>query len=180
MSPLLKNILRIIFYGIVFFIIDYFLESANAIRQIQFSYSYPVMVFISVVFGPYVGGFGIALGLLLKQIGEHSLDILYIFCSFLNCFSIGYYMRYLDIQNGFFERSDMAKFNMYQLASNFVCWNLIYAVLSHFIYHTNLWEVLQKGFWQALGNFLSNLVAASIFLALYARSRVSAANFYRN
>ena len=180
MNQTLKNIFRIIFYGIIFFTIEHFLESTDIITQIQFSFSNPLMVFVSVIRGPAVGALSIAFGEFLEQLVHHQRDWLFILVSSINCAWIGYGMRNVDIHNGFFERSDVAHFNKVQVISNIICWVILRPLLNYLIHHTNVMEDLQKGFWVALGYFTSNLVAATIFLALYARSRITAANFYRN
>lgn len=180
MNPTLKKILRIIFYGIIFFVAEYFWDTENVIDPIRITYSYPLMVFVSVIRGPFVGGMAIALGRALLQIGQDQFVWQPVLISAVNCAWIGFGMREVDIQNGFFERNDVALFNKIQIISNVVCWIILYPGLNYFIYHASLSAEFWDGFWQALGNILSNLVATTILLALYARSRISAANFYRN
>ncbi len=180
MNPTLKKVLRIFFYGIIFFIIEHFFDATDSITKIQFSYANPLMVFVSVVQGPVVGALSITFGEFLEQIIHHESDWIFTLISAINCAWIGYGMRNVDIHNGFFERADVSHFNKVQLFSNIVCWLLLRPFLNYYLIHANIWDELRKGFWVTMGYFLSNLIAATIFLALYARSRVSAANFYRN
>lgn len=180
MNPIWKNILRIFFYGFIFFVIEHFFEIRDTITRIQFSFSNPLMVFVSVVCGPVVGALSIAFGQFLELSTHHNTDWIFILLSALNCASIGYGMRKVDIHNGFFDRSDVTHFNKVQILSNLICWILLRPLLIHFVYHTNIIQELEKGFWMVMGYFISNSIVATIFLALYARSRVTAANFYRN
>lgn len=180
MSPFIKNILRIICYGGVYFIFERFLVMGGPVRNITVSCTYPFLVFISVVNGPLVGGLSAALGKYLIQINAPSVDWILIICAFLNCAWIARGMKDVGIRNGVFNRIDILHFNNVQLLSNIVCWVLVYPLLTHFLLKVNLMEVFQSGIWTALGYFLSDVIAATLFLAIYAQSRMTAVNFYRN
>lgn len=84
------------------------------------------------------------------------------------------------INNGFFERKEIARFMKVQLISNFATWWLIYPLLSLLLYHTELKPVMDEGFLNALGYFISDMLISTLFLSLYAQGRFSKANFYRN
>ena len=180
MSRFTKNILYILLYGIIFFLIEKFISFTGVISYLNFSYSQPVMVFLSIIQPPLVGGLGAALGSFLIQIGENGYDWIMILCFFINCASIGWGMRNQKVNKGFFERREISRFFKIQLVSNFVTWWLIYPLLSLLIYHTDLKTALDEGFRSALGYFISDMLISTLFLTLYAQSRFSKANFYRN
>ena len=180
MNSTLKKTLQVLFYGACFYLLNRFLLTEAAIAMIRFNYSHPFIVFISVIRGPWLGGFGYALGEFLTEIGKDSFDWIAIACSFLNCFSIGICMKSVDIHMGFFEKKDIIRFNNIQLIFNLACWSILYPVLSSFFMHIDLKIAFSQGIWKSIGFYISDLTATTLFLVLYARTRVSEANFYRN
>ncbi len=180
MNRFTKNILYILLYGIIFYLIEKFINSTGVISYFSYSYSQPIMVFLSIIRPPLVGGFSAALGSFLIQIGKNTYDWILILCFFINCASIRWGMRNQKINNGFFERGDISRFSKVQLASNLVTWWLIYPLLSMLISHAELKPALDEGFRNALGYFISDMLISTLFLSLYAQSRFSKANFYRN
>ena len=182
MKSILNNFFRILLYGSVFYLLDRFLSAGTIISRIRFNYSHPFIVFISVIRGPWIGGFSFALGEFLTEIGGESFDWLAIICSFLNCFLIGKSIKNDEIYMGFFDKKDIIHFNNTHLLFNLICWTLIYPLVSHFLLHssTNLFASLSQGFWKSTGFYISDLIAATLFLMLYSRTRITEANFYRN
>lgn len=180
MSPFLKKIFYIFLYGGLFFVLERYANINTAYRYIRFSLSNPLMNFVSVVYGPIVGGLSIAFGELLTFIVNKSYDWIAMGCAFINCAAIGFSMRSVDIAQGFFQRKDRTYFNTSQTLCNIIGWTVLFPLLNHFIRHTEIWPLLQMGFWNALSFSLSNSIVTTLFLSLYARTRISAANFYRN
>lgn len=180
MSKLFKNVLLILLYGALFFLLERYLTEKTGINGVQYTFSHPLLAFVSVIEGPLIGGFGFAVGELFLQIGSRNIDWIRIICSFLNCAMIGWLTDTTNIKRGIFERGDALRFNRTQLLSNLVCWMLLYPLLVHLIEKETLFPLMQREFWVMLGYVISDLISATIFLSLYARSRISLENFYRN
>ena len=180
MGNILKKILYIVLAGGIFFVLSKYLSPHPDSVKFYFTYAHPLMLFIAIVVDPLVGGLGFALGVFFLLIGTEPIDWIAIVCAFLNAASVGYFMPTEDLHNGFFFRKSIMIFNTIQTGSNFLCWGLIYPLLTWLIYHEPFLELVDVGLRYALSFSLSCLVFCTLHLEMYARSRFSAANFYRS
>ena len=176
---ILQKILKILLFGILYFVANRFVDPLTDFEAISFSYSFALLISFSVIDGPLVGGLSIALGTFLSQVTANRFNWIFIICSFLDCFLVGYSMNYLDIRNGFFESKDITNFNRNQLLSHIACWMIIYPALAYFNFKEPIIPTMGKGFYIAFGYFISCLIVSTLSLDIYSRTRVSEANFYR-
>lgn len=180
MRPLLKKLFFSLLAAGNYYVIIRFLSPRPAGNIFYFSYAQPYMVFLSIVVDPLVGGLGFALGEMLGMIGGNNFDIFFLFCCFLNGGSIGLLFPPKELNQGYFPKKDIVQFNSIQTVSNFVVWALFYPLYLWLFKGIGFVEVHTLGLRYALGFSISCLVAGSLFLAIYAQSRFSEANFYRS
>ena len=182
MRQFLKNILLILVFAAIYYLLELFFKTTTPKYPIHISMAHPFMVFISIVISPWIGGISIALGSLLLQIlyGQTHINWVVIICPFLNCVSIGYLMKRIDLGKEYFGWKLIAQFIKIQSAATFVCWVIIYPILNVVMRKKNYLTYLNRGFWQSLGFILSCGVATTLFLMLYVRSQFTEANFYRS
>ena len=176
---ILQKILKILLFGILYFLVNRFIDPLIEFAPISFSYSFALLISISVIDGPLVGGLSIALGTFLGQFAANRYNWIFIICSFLDCALVGYSMNYLDIHNGIFERKDITNFNRNQLMSQIACWMISYPALAYFNFKEPIIPTIGKGFYIAFSYFISCLIISTLSLDIYSRTRVSEANFYR-
>lgn len=180
MRSLLKKLFYSVIAGGAYFLIIRFLSPRPAESTFYFSYAQPFMVFLSIVVDPIVGGLGFALGEYLAMIGGNNIDGFFLFCCFLNGAGIGLFFSPNDLRQGFFSKKDIIQFNSIQLLSNFIVWSFFYPLYLRMFKGTDFVSMHVMGLRYALGFSISCLVAGSLFLAIYAQSRFSEANFYRS
>ena len=160
--------------------LELFLGADTPVKQINISVGFPFLVFLSIVINPYLGGLGLALGNFIVLYILENIDWGIIICSFLNCVTIGFVMKKINLRNEFFGRDQIIFFNRVQIASNLVYWTGLYPVFKFLVMHGDYLKTLSWGAWQTFGNTLSCLLATTMFLVLYSRSQYTEANFYRS
>ena len=186
MREFLKKTLLILAFAVIYYLLEEYFNTKISTKTpgtpIHITIAHPFMVFISIVIDSWVGGIGIAIGSLILQIqhGQSIINWVVVICPFLNCLSIGYMMKSIDLRNEYFGRKLIYRFFKIQIISTFVCWVIIYPLLNVLMWHKGYLTYLSRGFWQSLGFILSCGIATTLFLMLYARSRFTEANFYRS
>lgn len=181
MISFLKKILYIIILAGLYYVLERFVKITTAFRYIQFSYAQPLMNFASVVFGPAIGAAASGIGeLLVSGWKDPSYDWVAIGCAVVNCGTIGVSMIHSNINDGFFMRKDVVRFNLTHFFSGMICWGIIYPGLSVLLMHAEFQAAMNYGFGRFIGMSIMNFVSGTLLLSLYARSRINEANFYRN
>lgn len=181
MTSFIKKVFLILILAAAYYILERYLQIATAFKYIQFCYAQPLVNSASVIFGPFVGSFASGLGeILLCRLQNLPIDWPSVLSAFLNCGIIGFAMKDLDIKNGFFMKKDVTRYNTVHLFSSFGCWAVLYPVTSFLFKLKQFIPAFHYGFGQALGMCVTNFVAGTLLLSLYAKSRITAANFYRS
>ncbi|MBR6088532.1 MAG: ECF transporter S component [Anaerolineaceae bacterium] len=180
MKEFLKKVLLIILFAGLFYFFERYRFILASEKHFHLCYSHPLLNFASVIFGPVIGGLAITLGMFFLHINEGPVRWLLMGCALLNCASIGFLMRKIDIKNGFFYRKDVIYFNFVQASSNYLIWWLIFPALHTLILHEPFRKYFEEGFIYALCLSISSSIVATMFLTLYSRARFSEANFYQN
>ena len=185
MRTFIKNVLLIILFAGAYFVLEVFLGADTPVKQIDISVGFPFLVFLSIVINPFLGALGLALGnfIVLYTLANQiigNVDWGIIICSFLNCISISLAMKKINLRNEFFGRDQIIYFNRVQIVSNLFYWAGLYPLFKFLLKHGEYLKTLSWGMWQAFGNTLSCLLAATLFIVLYSRSQYTEANFYRS
>lgn len=174
-----KNLLIIIIGAGIYCVLERFVGISTSLDGVRITYAQPFIIWLSVLAGPLIGGITGGIGELLSQIGGPALDLSMVICTILNCSVIGFFTRKIDVNKGFFGKNEVFLFDKVQIISNFIIWEIPYTAIKVLIYRENLSAALERGFWIALNNSISCMLITSLFLALYAEARMTAANFYR-
>ena len=179
MRLFVKRVFIILLAAGIYCLLERFVGISTSLEGVRITYAQPFIVWVSVLTGPLIGGITGGIGEFLSQIGTPAWDWTTIICTILNCTVIGFFSRKIDVNNGFLSRNDIFYFNKVQVISNFIVWEIPYTALNILIYGEELSAALGRGFWIALNNSISCMMITSLFLALYAKTRITAANFYR-
>ena len=180
MRSLARKILTIIIGAGIYCVLERFVGISTSLDGVRITYAQHFIIWVSVLTGPVIGGITGGIGEALSQIGLPSLDWITVFCTVLNCVAIGYFTRNLDVNNGFCNRNDIFYFEKVQMISNFLVWEIPYTALNVLVCREKIAIALYRGFWISLNNSISCMLLTSLFLSLYAKTRMSAANFYRD
>ena len=180
MRPLARNILTIIIAASIYCVLERFVGISTSLDGVRITYAQPFIVWIAVLTGPVIGGITGGIGEALSQIGTPSLDWITVLCTILNCVVIGHFTHNIDVNNGFCNRNDIFYFEKVQMISNCLVWEIPYTFLNFLVNKEKITIALYRGFWIAMNNSISCMLLTSLFLSLYAKTRMSAANFYRD
>ena len=181
MNSFVKKLLYIILFAGIYFLLERFALINTAFDNVQFCYAQPVANCVSVILGPFVGSFAAAIGeFFVTHFQNTPNDWIAVACAFLSTGAVGLSMKDVDIKNGFFQRSDVLRFNAAHTLATFVCWVILYPRLSALLMHKEVHQAFIHGVGQAIGMWVTNFVVGTLLLTLYAKSRISAANFYRS
>ncbi len=161
-------------------VMDLFTGIRTALGNLHITYAEPFLVFISAVAGPISGAITGCIGQLIIQVREGDLDWPMTICAVLTCILIGFFTRSIEIKKGVFEKKEMASFNKVQILTNFLIWALAYPALTFFFTRTDLFNTFRMGFYIAVHNIISCTLLSTLFLAVYARTRMTPETFYRN
>lgn len=180
MNPTFKKILLIILFGCGFYLIDQYDGIQTTIRNVRISYSFPLLAFCSVIYGPVVGGCAGLLGQVIVQTGELVPDWFAVIATVLYCVMIGLFCRKIDIGNGFFSRQDATFFNKVHIGASVIIFQFFYPLLNIIFNKIGIRDALTQGAIVSIDIVIGCMLLATMFLALYAKTRISAANFYRS
>lgn len=179
MRPLSKKIIVIVFAAGLYCVLERFSGISTSLESLRITYAQPFIVWVSVLGGPLIGGIAGGIGELISQIWNPEWDWPVVLCTILNCAAIGFFTNKIDVNSGFFGRNDIFYFEKVQIISNLIVWEIPYTALNMWLREENWTVSLYRGFWIALNNLVSCMMLTSLFLALYVKSRMTAANFYR-
>ena len=178
MKSLFKRIVVILISSGIFYVIAHYMGISTSFESIRVAYDHSLAVIISVMFGPIVDAFSGEIGQTLTQLMELTPDWISVGCTVLNTGLIGFLMRKNDINNGFFYRKEAISFTRAQTLCNFAVWGVLSPVLNILIVHAEFQQAVLHGLRIAFNNSVSCMLVASLFLSIYARSRISELNFY--
>ena len=177
-----KNIIRIILSGAVFYLLNRFADVQTEIEAIRFTYAYPFLSCISIVFGPLVAGFAGILGLLFPLLLENAVfQWIDPACLFLFCLSIVIISGHrMNITDGILGPNDITVFIRTQLIVNTFIWLIVRPILYHFVLNVRIAGVLEEGFLMALNRSLSGMLIGTLLLGIITGARYSESWFYRS
>ena len=151
----------------------------TAFGNLHITYAEPFLVFVTTVAGPISGAITGFIGQLIIQVREGDLDWPMTICTIVTCILIGFSTRSIEIKKGVFEKREIFSFNRFQILTNFLVWALAYPALTFYITRAELFNTFRTGFYIAVHNIISCTLMSTLFLAVYARTRITTETFYR-
>ena len=114
-------------------------------------------------------------------------SILMIVINGLDAVILGILCRKIDVRSGFFGKNELLTFLKSFTLSHFLCYFVIRSAVRFIYGHSQgiaaanyMPGVLSSGLWMFLIDAILSLDVSTLLLVVYARTRVSEANFYRN
>ena len=183
---LIRILMTVVSIGLFAFLHDHAVIPLT-IQHVRISYAYPFRDFISVVMGPVAGGLVGAVGTLLTADDFSINNILMIVINGLDAVILGILCRKIDVRSGFFGKNELLTFLKSFTLSHFLCYFVIRSAVRLIYGHSQgiaaanyMPGVLSTGLWIFLIDAILSLDVSTLLLVVYARTRVSEANFYRN
>ncbi len=183
MTSFPKKTLVILFAGVIFFLLDRFADVQTAFESVRFTYAYPFISCITVLFGPLVGGLAGILGLFIYFLLYHNFYIwIEMICVFLFCLFSGIYScSRVNIRDGILDNKDIQIYNRGQFFSNLFIWIILRPAIYHYVSRgPGFLAVMKNGFVLTLNRSLSCMIIGSILLGILTGARYMEAGFYRS
>ncbi len=181
----LRILMTVVSIGLFAFLHEYAVIPLS-VANVRISYAYPYRDFISVVMGPVAGGLVGAVGTLVTAEDFSLSSILMIVINGLDAVILGILCRKIDVKSGFFGKNELLTFLKSSVLGHFICYIVVRTVVLCFFNDApNLGEdvlprTLSTGMWMLLIDSILSLDVTTLLLVVYAKTRVSEANFYRN
>ena len=154
-----KSIVAIGIGAALFFVLGRFVAIPSPVPNTNISVQYGLLAFLSVVYGPVVGG-------LVGLIGNALIDFSYgwgvwwswVIASAVFGVLVGFAAKWLKMDEAEMGKKGLVKFNIGQVVAHIICWGAVAPVLDILIYS----EPLDKLFAQGLVAGISNAVTTAI------------------
>ena len=156
----------------LFIVLFMYVKIPTGIPETDIKTAYGVGAFFSALFGPVAG-------LLIGFIGHGLSDAIqygspwwsWVVASALTCFITGLVYPKLNVDAGEFGKTDIVRFNVYQIVANIISWVIVAPVLDIVVYAEPVNLVFTQGIVAAICNAVSAGVIGTILLLLYSRTR---------
>lgn len=156
----------------LFTLLFMYVKVPSWVPETQLQVAYGVSVFFGTLFGPIVGGAIAFIGHFITDSLQYGAWWSWIIasgvCSFIG--SMAY--TSVRIEEGIFEKSDIIKFNIYQVVGNLIAWMIVAPVLDVLIYAEPVNLVIAQGCLAALLNSVSTGIVGTILLVAYSKTKV--------
>lgn len=156
----------------LFTLLFMYVKIPTGIPETEIQTAYGIGAFFAALFGPIAGGLIALIGHFLSDSIQYgSAWMSWVIASGLTCFITGFVYPKLKVEEGEFGKSDIIRFNVYQIIANAVAWILVAPVLDIVIYAESPSLVFTQGVVAAISNAVSAGVIGSILLVLYSKTR---------
>lgn len=168
----IKTVVAIGIGAALFVVIGLLINIPTFVPNTSIQLQYAVQSLLAVIFGPIAGFFIGFIGHTIKDAVQYGPWWSWIIASSLFGLVIGFLKTRLHIQDGIFEKKDIALFNMVQIAANVILWGVVAPVLDIIIYSEPINKVFIQGLVVGIVNSVTVAIGGTILLAVYAKSQV--------
>lgn len=156
----------------LFFVLGRFVAIPSPVPNTNISLQYGLLAFMAALFGPLAG-------LLIGLIGHFFIDFSFgwgvwwswVIASALFGGLIGFVAGRLKINGGDFTKSDILRFNLYQIVAHLLAWAVIAPVLDIVIYAEPSDKVFLQGVVAAGANIVTTAIVGTLLLVAYAAAK---------
>ncbi len=158
----------------VFYVLNRFVSIPSGIPNTSLNTAYAFLAFMSVIFGSVAGALIGFIGHTLTDATAYgSVWWSWVIVSCFVGYVIGLCRSKVNVEDGSFSKKEMLTFNLYQILANIIGWGLLAPVLDILIYKEPADKVFLQGIVAGTANIVTVAVLGTIFLAIYAKTRVS-------
>ena len=167
-----KSIVAIGIGAALFFVLGRFVAIPSPVPNTNFSVQYGLLAFLSVVYGPVVGG-------LVGFIGHALIDFSYgwgvwwswVIASAVFGVLVGFSAMLLKMDEAEMGKKGLIKFNIGQVGSHIICWGAVAPVLDILMYNEPLDKLFAQGLMSAIGNAVTTAIVGSRLCIAYAATK---------
>lgn len=156
----------------LFTLLFMYVKIPTGIPETQIQTAYGIGAFFAALFGPIAGGLIAFIGHALSDSIQYgSAWWSWVIASAASCFVIGLSYPKMKVEEGEFGKSDILRFNIYQVIGNVVAWVVVAPVLDIVIYAEPANLVFTQGVVAAISNAISAGVIGTILLLAYSKTK---------
>ena len=167
-----KTIVAIGIGAALFFVLGRFVAIPSPVPNTNISLQYGLLAFMAALFGPIAGA-------LIGLIGHALIDFSYgwgIWWSWVIASAffggiMGLVTRQLRLSDGIFGKSDILKFNLFQVIAHAIAWGIIAPVLDIVIYAEPANKVFIQGLVGGASNIITTAIVGTLLCIAYAAAK---------
>lgn len=167
-----KNIVATGLGAALFTVLFMYVKIPTGIPETQIQTAYGVGAFFAAMFGPIAGGLIAFIGHALSDSVQYgSAWWSWVIASGVACFIAGLCYPKMKVDEGVFGKTDIIRFNVYQIIGNVLAWIIVAPALDILIYSEPVNLVFTQGVVACISNAVSAGVIGSLLLYFYSRTR---------
>ena len=161
--------------SVLFFLLGAFVVLPSPIDTVNICIQYGWLAFLSVACGPLTGALVGLLGHIVIDLYFGELCWSWIIASAAFGGLLGILANVTGLRFATYDRENLVRFNLCQLAIHVVCWAGIAPVLEILLYSESMDRIFEQGLTAAVSNAVTTAIVSSILLAVYAARRTKKA-----
>lgn len=167
-----KTIVAIGLGAALFTLLFMYVKVPTGIPDTNIQTAYGIGAFFAALYGPLAGGLIAFIGHALSDAIQYGSPWWsWVVASGTTCLITGLVYPKLRVEEGEFDKKDILKFNVVQVAANLISWMLIAPALDVLIYAEPAAKVFLQGITATITNSLSCGIIGTILLVLYKNTR---------
>ena len=169
----IRTIVAIGIGSAVFLILGRFASIPTGIPNTEIQTAYAFLALMAVLYGPLAGASIGFIGHTLKDITAYGSPwFSWIIASAVVGLIIGFSVKALKLQDGYFGKKQLILFNLFQVIANGMAWGIVAPTLDILIYAEPSNKVYIQGAVSGISNIITIGVLGSILLASYTKTRI--------
>ena len=153
--------------AVLFFLLGAFVTIPSPIDTVNICVQYGVLAFLAMACGPLTGALTGLLGHIAIDLyfGEPCWSWILASCAFGGL--LGILANVTGLRFASFDRENLVRFNLCQLATHVVCWAGIAPVLEILLYSESMDRIFEQGLTAAVSNAVTTAIVGSALLVAY-------------
>ena len=154
--------------AVLFFLLGAFVSIPSPIDTVNICLQYGILAFLAMVCGPLTAAAAGLLGHIAIDLYFGELCWSWIIASWSFGGLLGILANVTGLRFATFDRENLVRFNLCQLAIHVVCWAGIAPVLEILLYSESMDRIFEQGLTAAVSNAVTTAIVGSSILAIYA------------
>ena len=153
--------------SVLFFLLGAFVAIPSPIDTVNICVQYGVLAFLAMACGPLTGALTGLLGHIAIDLYFGELCWSWIIATWSFGGLLGILTNVTGLRSASFDRENLVRFNLCQLATHVVCWAGIAPVLEILLYSESMDRIFEQGLTAAVSNAVTTAIVGSALLVAY-------------
>ena len=152
--------------AVLFFLLGAFVAIPSPIETVNICLQYGILAFLAMVCGPLTAAAAGLLGHIAVDLYFGELCWSWIIATWSFGGLLGILTNVTGLRFASFDRENLVRFNLCQVATHVVCWAGIAPVLEILLYAENMDRIFEQGLTAALSNAVTTAIVGSVLLTI--------------